>query len=636
MRKTIAVIVEEIWSPYTREILSGIFDYFKNRDVDILVSLLRLPNFREDTFDYQYMAATELLKTKEIDSIILVSPSFCANIPMEKLENFFSGITEKKIISIGMPMNISSAVSIQVSCENTYIDITKHLIEKHGAKKIAFASAEIDKSEEARQRLDAYKNALKVNNLEYDEDLVYYGRFVFEGAAEAFAGRLNTKEDVKFDTIFAANDMLALGCISYLEDLGLRVPEDVKVVGYDDILMSATYRIPLSTINAQLVQLAHTAGMLAEKAANGEEVRDTFVDALPVYRTSCGCQYTADDSNLVKDAWSLKTSLDHEAELTRLYSLLDTTESNQSLETLFKRLPEIMDWIKIPFIAVCLYDESVTYNPEQPFKRPETAKMAFCVDLDQKNSNYGSGYDITLKDKFWPNIDVITAPDTYVFEPIFYGKEQYGYIISRLKLETLSFLSVCIKSIANEIVHAYEYSRKLKENSKLHEENMSLNVRSYIEELTGLFNRRGLMHYADKSITESLKVGKKGSVLYCDMDHLKLINDKYGHEWGDKAIKAEAEILKRTFRGQDLICRMGGDEFVVVAPGLDVAILDSLRARMDKISVDVKNEKELPFDVRLSIGGVGYSDDNRDIEKLIKDADKEQYKQKEEHHRIYG
>ena len=80
------------------------------------------------------------------------------------------------------------------------------------------------------------------------------------------------------------------------------------------------------------------------------------------------------------------------------------------------------------------------------------------------------------------------------------------------------------------------------------------------------------------------------------------------------------------------ISRLAGDEFVIVAPGLALHKLDDVKMRLEKCSVDVKNELGLPFDISISIGGVLYSDKNCDLEKLIKAADVEQYKEKEIHH----
>lgn len=634
MRKNIAVILEEIWSAYTKDVVSEIFEYFKDKDVNIIVSLIRLPNYVEDTFDYQYFSALKLLDSDEVDSAIFVSPTFCSTITIEEFEKLLVFGKNKKLISIGIPLSLPNAVSVQTKCNNTYDLFFDHMIKCHNAKRIAFLSAEVEKSAEAQERLDSYKAALKKHGMEYDESIVYWGRFVFEGAAEAFKGRIEKKEDVTFDTIFCANDMLALGCISYLEDLGYRVPEEIRVIGYDDVEVASTYKIPLTTIAANLHDVCLKACQLAEDAADGIDVKDAFVDTTPVFRRSCGCEYVPQKENLEDAKHGLvKMGLDREVDLNRIYTLVDCTEEKQTLPKLFKKMPEILQWRDISFLTVILYENPIVNNIQKPFDITEKCHLVFYLDRENDICMPDCSYEIDMLHKFWPDELVGKKSRNMIIEPIFYGNIQYGFIMSQVRPDNLSFLSVCIKVITNEIAHAYEYTRKLNENTKLYAENMSLNVRSYTDELTGLLNRRGFMHYSREIIFACLNSGKKGTVLYCDMDHLKFINDNYGHDLGDKAIKAQAEILRRTFRTGDLLGRIGGDEFVIIATGLSEDKIPAIESRMDKISEEVQKDLNLPFKIRLSIGGVPFTLENTDVEKLIQAADKKQYIKKEEHHR---
>jgi diguanylate cyclase (GGDEF)-like protein/PAS domain S-box-containing protein len=92
----------------------------------------------------------------------------------------------------------------------------------------------------------------------------------------------------------------------------------------------------------------------------------------------------------------------------------------------------------------------------------------------------------------------------------------------------------------------------------------SLRSLSITDALTGLYNRRGLFALAEQQIKSVNRSKQWLSVLYADLDNLKEINDKFGHQEGDAALSRAADILRTTFRESDIIARIGGDEFVVI------------------------------------------------------------------------
>jgi diguanylate cyclase (GGDEF)-like protein len=86
--------------------------------------------------------------------------------------------------------------------------------------------------------------------------------------------------------------------------------------------------------------------------------------------------------------------------------------------------------------------------------------------------------------------------------------------------------------------------------------------------LTGLVNRAGFAEAAQRAFARSHRRGEKLAMFYCDVDGLKLINDTYGHEWGDLVLRTVADRLAGTLRTSDIAARIGGDEFVVIADGI--------------------------------------------------------------------
>lgn len=87
------------------------------------------------------------------------------------------------------------------------------------------------------------------------------------------------------------------------------------------------------------------------------------------------------------------------------------------------------------------------------------------------------------------------------------------------------------------------------------------------DELTGLFNRRGFLMLADRVLAVCVRHGFPATLLFADLDAFKAVNDRFGHDEGDRAIQEAATVLKRAFRSSDVIARLGGDELCVVLSG---------------------------------------------------------------------
>lgn len=152
---------------------------------------------------------------------------------------------------------------------------------------------------------------------------------------------------------------------------------------------------------------------------------------------------------------------------------------------------------------------------------------------------------------------------------------------------------------------------------------------SITDQLTGLYNRRGFITLAEQQL-KLAKRSKKGLFLFfCDLDDLKSINDTLGHEEGDKAIMEMADIFKESFRDSDIIARIGGDEFALLAIGTDGINPEYLTARLMK-NINAHNaRKNRRCKLSVSIGLSSFSPDHPcSIDELMSRADMLMYNQK--------
>ena len=167
------------------------------------------------------------------------------------------------------------------------------------------------------------------------------------------------------------------------------------------------------------------------------------------------------------------------------------------------------------------------------------------------------------------------------------------------------------------------------ERKAMEEEIKSLSLR---DELTTLYNRRGFMALAEQQLKTASRLKKRIALLYLDMDNLKRINDSGGHKLGDRALAEIAFVLKKSFRESDIIGRLGGDEFSVLAmettQPLEAATLDArLKEKLDYFNS--RSSAEAGFTLSVSLGVFTREpDDTATVEEMLSRADTLMYAEK--------
>ncbi len=156
------------------------------------------------------------------------------------------------------------------------------------------------------------------------------------------------------------------------------------------------------------------------------------------------------------------------------------------------------------------------------------------------------------------------------------------------------------------------------------------------DELTGLYNRRGFFTLAEQEIRKTQRNKKPFYTLFIDFDGLKNINDTKGHLIGDEALKKLGEILEKTFRKSDIIARIGGDEFVVLASEVKGEKAEVLVSRLREKIQKHNRETDQLHKISISVGAVRYDGKSpATIDKLLTMADKKMYQEKKKKFRSW-
>lgn len=163
-------------------------------------------------------------------------------------------------------------------------------------------------------------------------------------------------------------------------------------------------------------------------------------------------------------------------------------------------------------------------------------------------------------------------------------------------------------------------------NQRLQSEKTQAEIEARTDPLTGLYNRRALDAWLQDRVSNARPFG----VMRLDLDHFKIVNDRFGHQIGDIALIQLADVLRQTTRTHDMIARVGGDEFVILFP--DMITTRTLKKIADRIhKALLLPSGQLPLDVKLSVSiGITTSTqyDQPDPELLLADADRALYRAK--------
>ncbi len=149
---------------------------------------------------------------------------------------------------------------------------------------------------------------------------------------------------------------------------------------------------------------------------------------------------------------------------------------------------------------------------------------------------------------------------------------------------------------------------------------------SYEDDLTSLYNRRGLMALGEQQLRLARRKKEKLLILFVDLDDLKKINDAQGHDAGNQAIMEAAELLKKCFRESDVVARLGGDEFIVLLDATDRARFAELADRLEEHVATTNRQPSRDYQLSLSFGTAEFDPDvPGTLEELIKKADMAMY-----------
>lgn len=501
--------------------------------------------------------------------------------------------------------------------------IIRHIIEGHGIRDVHFMAGYKD-NEYSEERLDVFKKVLAENEIAFSEDMVSYGDFWAMPTRKATLKLLEREKLPR--AIICANDVMAINVCAVLKEHGVVIPTDVIVTGFDGIDEIYATNPQITTANCNNQLMARKVSKLFVKMFNGEQVEiDNYIVPEFVCAQSCGCNESKRLDDL--DYYNrLNIRFYRYQDNNRLLSYI--SEQMQRCET----LDELCEVLKHDALreVVLVINKSCT---------DETQNMSAINDREHfddelialhKFKNSEENYrQFNIKDVYKQlDSDMLEMKNPLIFNAVCSLNRLYGFACFFCRnVDMTSYYDVpqMIVAFANGIgvymnMHHQKYLL----------DKMAAMFRN--DTLTGLYNRTGFNQEYDKLLKSIRGTGEYITVVLSDLDHLKQINDRFGHVYGDKAIKTTAKALAQACPEGAICMRLGGDEMFAVIKGQ--ADTDEILRKMEDFLAEYNHTLKLPFEVETSVGF--YTTNNElefEFDDLVSNADIEMYKVKKVHHK---
>lgn len=286
-----------------------------------------------------------------------------------------------------------------------------------------------------------------------------------------------------------------------------------------------------------------------------------------------------------------------------------------------------------------VFPDTVTLSSKEEWVPPSKVLLKSYHNNDVMEVIPAEEQEISVRNLFNHKYIPTDRRVTMVLSTIFLNADHYGLFLCELEYEYFYYISsltaqLCAAMKILRLIQDKEAIRLELEETlmQIKEKNLQLDAISKIDELTGVYNRRGFFAQASSTIYSPVREGKKALIIFADLDSLKIINDKFSHEDGDFAIKSAARILSDSFRSSDIIGRIGGDEFAALAMvdnnGGD-NVSEIVRARITAATDSFNQTHDKPYIIHMSVGVYPFEcGTNVELSKILAQADTVLYEQK--------
>ncbi|MCR4735881.1 MAG: GGDEF domain-containing protein [Treponema sp.] len=625
MKKKIAVLACAWSSYFVKDFINGMIRATKDKDIDLYI--FNAYNYTEYSgfLNYTGFSIFNLIHYEDFDGAIILS-DLITNVRI--LEKERQKILKAAIPAITINKALNGISCIRVDNYTGLYEMMEHLIKVHEIKDFAFITGK-ETSVDIAERYKAFRTALIDNQIKIDIDKVYSIPTCDYHSAYNFMTEF-IKNGNKLPQVFVcANDLVAMAVLKVCSANNIKIPEDLKVIGYDDISFSSTAKPALSTVKNNIEQVGYEA---VNQILNSDSETHHFkIKSSPVIRESCGCnsekQYSNnfimnmfDDSNR-KEEFDTHMELLSEIfmEAVDVFTLLTNLENYIAKSHTFEGSNFCLfmksDWTSVLINSAENLPQNLSYG--------EQVQSICSIQNDIKYPR-----EMISTRELIPSKMKSEGSNVYLFLPVFNHSYVHGYFVMKNNISMIDnhYGYILTRGIGTSI----EQFRKKNMYKQMSNEYLRLSTK---DALSGMLNRAGLEKLVKPFYAQNKKNGLTTVLFFVDINKMKHINDNFGHLHGDLAVKTVAASVLEIVPKNWLCVRYGGDEFLVVGNSRNYNGEDYCQKIKERLAKKT-SVMHLPYNLSASVGSYSVpANSELTLEQAVENVDSIMYYQKQTFHK---
>ena len=542
-------------------------------------------------------------------------------------ESFLARVRESGIPAISLLEDLPGLYYSGLDNLTDFSILVEHLITEHGCRKLNYVGGS-PRNQENQKRLLAYRKTLEKHGILFEPERVIERSFEIKTGIRAFTEF--QQKDLLPEAFVCASDNIAVGVCLAAREAGFSIPEDFLVTGFDNEDKASYCNPRITTADFSKTEIMYHAMELLVDIWNGQtDRRCTYTQAVHIFQESCRCVSECPPD---RGQYIIKRILSEARQSDMQNWMIDLNRFLLDCTSYTDLTSHMQIWLhEHQFGNLYLLMNPDIFHLEKVDILPEIPDDIYrCVGYPDKMtvvhpvSDTEAVMQLSITDgHLLPDITRTGDQNIFVFAPLHFREREVGYVVlqncdylldHQFLFKMLNSFRTALESLYNKLV----LCKKNKQLSQL-----------YIHDsLTGLYNRMAYEKLALPLFQKYMQKKKHLGILFVDADHLKYINDNFGHDMGNLAIRSIASAIHKSCPVGSVCMRYGGDEFVCVIPDFDLPRMHQLEKTILHALEEISDVSRFPFPLETSIGSVIADDAVFSLNDYINLADQKMYASK--------